>query len=262
WGYSVDPTPNDALFQFIGGEMSESNGYEVIQGTELYGTSGDVDDWLYGKHGIMAYTFELGTQYKMPEEELINISMLNLPSHLYLAENAPIIEVARERLIPNLDIEIPMINHTQKIKVVNSDMTYKVEVEISHSEKLKKNSVFLYYKAGESRDWKEIQMQTNDEVHYKATIPRQRGGRHVYYYIEAKASYIEATSVGEVIYVLSPRYGQYDPHSYFVDISLGDTAGDIAALILMIALMFGIIYSGLGKSLKMAIDAEKRKSSV
>ncbi|UCG69046.1 MAG: hypothetical protein JSV09_14870 [Thermoplasmata archaeon] len=105
-------------------------------------------------------------------------------------------------------------------------------------------------------------MQTNYEEHYKATIPRLSGGKHVYYYIEAKANYIEAKSVSEEIYVLSPKYGEYDPYSYFVDISLGDTAGDIAALILMIALMFGIIYSGLGKSLKMAIDAEKRKGSV
>jgi hypothetical protein len=141
-------------------------------------------------------------------------------------------------------------------------MNYKVEVEISKSEKLAKNSVYLCYKAGETGDWKEIQMQTNDEEHYRATIPRLSGGKHVYYFIEAKAIYNEATSVSESIQVLSPKYGQYDPHSYFVDISLGDLAGDIAAMIIMMALMFGIIYSGLGKSLKMAIDAEKRKGSI
>ena len=114
WGYADEPTSNDALFQFMGEEMSESTGYEVIQGPELYPTSGDVDDWLYGVHRIMAYTFELGTVRKVPDEELINISMLVLPSHLYLAENAPVIEVARERFIPNLDIVLPMINNTQR----------------------------------------------------------------------------------------------------------------------------------------------------
>lgn len=262
WGYLNEPTSNDALFQFVGEQMSESNGYEVIQGPELYPTSGDTDDWLYGKHDIFAYTFELGTQYKVEEIEITNISMLILPSHLYLAEMAPEIEVARERFIPTLDIDLPTINHTQKKKVINSDNTYTVEVEISNSNKLEKDSVYLYFKAGESGEWKEMQMSTKDEEHYKATIPRHSGGKKVYYYIEAKANYNEAKSIGEIIYVSSPKYGQYDPYFYFVDISLGDTAGDIAAMILMIVLIFGIIYSGLGKSLKMAIDAEKRKSTL
>jgi hypothetical protein len=262
WGYVDEPTANDELFQFIGHQMSETNGYEVIQGPELYPTSGGLNDWLYGKHNIMPFTFELGMVRKVPEEEIINLSMMILPSHFYLSENAPIIEVARERFITTLDIGLPMINHTQTKRVINSDMNYKVEVEISKSEKLAKNSVYLCYKAGETGDWKEIQMQTNDEEHYRATIPRLSGGKHVYYFIEAKAIYNEATSVSESIQVLSPKYGQYDPHSYFVDISLGDLAGDIAAMIIMMALMFGIIYSGLGKSLKMAIDAEKRKGSI
>jgi len=262
WGYLDEPTSNDALFQFIGEKMSESNGYEVIQGPELYPTSGDVDDWLYGKHDIMAFTFELGTVRKVEETDIINISMLILPSHLYLAEMAPVIEVARERFIPTLDIGLPTINHTQKKKVINSDNTYTVEVEISNANKLERNSVYLYYKAGESGEWEEMQMSTNDEEHYEATIPRHSGGKKVYYYIEAKANYNEAKSIGEVIYVSSPNYGQHDPHFYFVDISLGDTAGDIAAMILMMFLIFGIIYTGLFKSLKMAIDAEKRKSTL
>ena len=82
----------------------------------------------------------------------------------------------------------------------------------------------------------------------------------MYYYVEGRATYNEAKSISEVIYVSTPTYGQYDPYSYFVDISLGDTFGDIAAMILMMVLVFGIVYSGLGKSLKMAIDAEKRKN--
>ncbi|UCF08040.1 MAG: hypothetical protein JSW28_10440 [Thermoplasmata archaeon] len=262
WGYTSEPTPNDALFQFMGEEMSESCGYDVIQGTELYPTSGDVDDWLYGIHRILAYTFELGTVRKVPEEELINISMLILPSHLYLAENAPVMEVARERFIPNLDIGLPVINHTQKKTVINSDFSYTVEVELSNAGNLNKNSIYLYYKVGESGEWKEKRMNTRDEVHYSATIPRQKGGKKVYYYIEGKANYNEAKSISEVIYVSTPKYGRYDPYSYFVDISLGDTFGDIAAMIIMMVLIFGIVYSGLGKSLKMAVEAEKRKSSV
>lgn len=263
WGYTSDPSPSEGLFEHVGQELSNFNGYEVMQAVDLYPTSGDVTDWLYGKHNVIAYTLELGSEeHRPPEENIINISMLNLPCNLYLAEMAPIIEVARERFIPSLDIGLPVINHSQKKKVVNSDDTYKVEVEISNAEKLERNSVYLYYKAGESGEWKKLQMTEMEEGRFKATIPRHSGGRHVYYYIEAKANYNEARSINGVIYVYSPKYGQYDPHSYFVDISLGDMAGDIAAMIIMMVMMFGIIYSGLGKSLKMAIEAEKRKSTV
>lgn len=263
WGYTVDPSPHDGLFSYIAQELSSFNGYDAMVGTELYPVSGELDDWLYGKHDVIPFTIELDSgSHKGEEEEILNISMTNLPCNLYLTEMAPYIEVARERFIPTLDIGLPMINHTQKKKVINSDNTYTVEVEISNANKLEKDSVYLYYKAGESGEWKEKQMSTNDEEHYKATIPRHSGGKKIYYYIEAKANYNEAKSIGEIIFVSSPNYGQHDPHFYFVDISLGDTAGDIAAMILMMFLMFGIIYSGLGKSLKMAIDAEKRKSAV
>jgi hypothetical protein len=263
WGYVDEPAPHDSLLEFVATEMAQFNEYQVVQGPELYPTSGDVDDWLYGKHWTFAYTFELGSSedgYKVEESKIINISLLNLPANMYLAEFAPEIEVARERFGATLDIGLPMINHTQTKKIINSDFTYPVEVEISNSEKLKKNSVILYYKAGQSGEWKSIEMSTNDEETYRATIPRQRGGRHVYYYVEAQAIYNEAQSIGGVITVSSPKYGQHDPHSYFVDMSLGDTFGDLAAMILMIFFVFGIIYSGLVKSLKMAIEAEKRKS--
>jgi len=153
-----------------------------------------------------------------------------------------------------------MINHTQNKKPVNSDNTYTVKVEISNSQKLKKSSVFLNYKAGETGSWKRIQMNTNDNENYKATIPRQNGGKYVYYYVDAEAVYAEAKTIGGVIPVSSPKYGQYEPYSYFVDMSLGDTFGDLVAMILMMVLMFGIIYTGLFKSLKLAIDAEKRKN--
>ena len=265
WGYIDEPAPHAPLLEFVGLEMSDFNEYEVIQGPTLYPTSGDVDDWLYGKHEIFAYTFELGNDedgYKVEESNIINISMLNLPAMMYLAEFAPQIEVARESNNPNLDIGLPQINHTQKKKAINSDMTYDVEVEISNYEILARDSVYLYYKVGDLGEWKDIPMNNKGDGRYKATIPRQSGGKNVYYYIEAQAKYKEAKSLGGILYVSSPKYGQSDPYVYFVDISLGDTAGAIAAMILMMALVFGIIYTGLGKSLKMAIDAEKRKSRV
>lgn len=267
WGFTQEITPNDALFRYVGSEFAKFNGYDVMQGIALYPTSGDSDDWFYGKNNIITYTFELdaGSHHGEPED-IINISMTNLPCNLYIAEMAPVLEVMRERSlgaenIDSLDIGLPIINHTQKTKTVNSDNSYTVEVEISNPEKLEKNSVFLKYKVGNGGDWKEIQMKEITEEYYTATIPQQNGDKYVYYYIEAKAKYTEAESLDGVLTVYSPNYGEHDPYVYFVDISLGDTLGAIAAMILMMALIFGILYSGLLKSLKMALDAEKRKST-
>jgi hypothetical protein len=261
WGYTIDESQHEGLFSYLSQEMSGFNGYDPMVGTELYPVGGELDDWLYGKHNVIPFTFELDAgSHQGQKEDIINISMGNLPCNLYLAEYAPQIEVARERFGSDLDIGLPTINHTQKIKVINSDATYSVKVEVSNSQKLKKSSVYLNYKSGEYGKWKRMEMRTNDDEVYKATIPQQRGGRHVYYYIEGEAIYSEAESVNGVIHVQSPIYGQYEPHSYFVDQSLGDTFADLVAMVLMMILMFGIVYTGLFKSLKMAIDAEKRKN--
>ncbi len=263
WGYTVDPSPHDGLFTFLAQELANFNGYDAMVGTDLYPVSGELDDWLYGKNDIIPFTIEIDSgSHKGEVEDILNHSMTNLPGNLYLAEMAPLIEVARARSKGTLDIKLPEISHIQRKGMINSDNTYTVEIDISNAGNLKKDSVYLYYKTGESGEWKEMPMSARDNDQYKATIPRQKGGKNVYYYIEAKANYIEAESIDGTITILSPKYGQYDAYSYFVDISLGDLMGDIAAMILMMALIFGIVYMGLIKSLKMAIDAEKRKSRV
>jgi hypothetical protein len=248
WGYTVDESQHEGLFSYLAQEMSMYNGYDPMVGTELYPVGGELDDWLYGKHKVVPFTFELDAgSHRGEVEDIINISVKNLAPNIYVAEYAPQIEVARANTGSSLDIGLPMINHTQKIKAINSDAKYTVKVEISNSQKLKDGSVLLYYKSGENGDWKSKSMTTKDDEVYKATIPQQRGGKNVYYYVEAKAVYIEAESVDGAITVLSPTYGQYEPHSYYVDHSLGDTFADLVAMVLMMILMFGIIYTGLWK---------------
>jgi hypothetical protein len=261
WGYTVDPTPHEDLFNYIATEMANYNGYDAMVGTDLYPVGGELDDWLYGKHEIIPFTFELDSgSHKGEKEEIINISMTNLPCNLYLTEMAPLIEIAKERSRSDLDVDLPEINHTQADTVVSSDNAYNVKVEITNSQNVVKDSVYLYYRVSGSEEWKKMKMRELDDEHYETTIPRQNGNRHVYYYIEAQANYKEAKSLNGVLTICSPQYGKHDPYVYFVDISLGDTLGALAAMILMMALIFGILYTGLGKSLKMALNAEKRKS--
>jgi hypothetical protein len=65
YGYTgVDLPPDMTLedlytFRALANQMAASNGYTPLQSSDLYITSGDTVDWLYGERGIFAFTFEM-----------------------------------------------------------------------------------------------------------------------------------------------------------------------------------------------------------
>ncbi|MBQ1072557.1 zinc carboxypeptidase [Micromonospora sp. C31] len=46
-------------FATLGQQMANTNGYTPQQSSDLYVTDGDSIDWMWGQHGIWAYTFEM-----------------------------------------------------------------------------------------------------------------------------------------------------------------------------------------------------------
>ncbi|MGH3758522.1 M14 family metallopeptidase [Actinophytocola sp.] len=46
-------------FADIGQQMAETNGYTPEQASDLYITDGSIDDWAWGTHKILSYTFEM-----------------------------------------------------------------------------------------------------------------------------------------------------------------------------------------------------------
>jgi carboxypeptidase T len=46
-------------FAALGTNMASTNGYTPEQASDLYIADGAIDDWLWGQHGIFAYTFEM-----------------------------------------------------------------------------------------------------------------------------------------------------------------------------------------------------------
>ena len=48
-----------AAFVAMGKAMARLNGYKAEQSSDLYITDGDEIDWLYGRHRIFSYTWEL-----------------------------------------------------------------------------------------------------------------------------------------------------------------------------------------------------------
>lgn len=55
-----DMEPDDyAALAAMGQAMARTNGYQAMQSSQLYTTSGDFADWAYGEQRIFAYTFEM-----------------------------------------------------------------------------------------------------------------------------------------------------------------------------------------------------------
>jgi carboxypeptidase T len=65
YGYTKTDLPGDMTatdqrtFVAMGRAMAKSNGYTPQQASDLYISSGTSRDWLYGRHKVFAFTFEL-----------------------------------------------------------------------------------------------------------------------------------------------------------------------------------------------------------
>ena len=72
YGYTYEDQPADMTlddlltFRKLSGDMAASNGYIAQQASDLYTTSGDTVDWLYGAEGIFGFTFEMYPRYSNP----------------------------------------------------------------------------------------------------------------------------------------------------------------------------------------------------
>jgi carboxypeptidase T len=63
WGYTYSPAPNGPQLKTLGHKLAFFNDYHPKQASDLYLTTGDSDDFVYGELGVAAYTFELGTDF-------------------------------------------------------------------------------------------------------------------------------------------------------------------------------------------------------
>jgi hypothetical protein len=99
-GYTLTDVPADMrqddhdVLVAMGQAMAATNGYTPEQASDLYITDGTINDWLYGAHGILNYTFEMypktSTQGGFyPGDEIIPAETArNRASILYLLDKA------------------------------------------------------------------------------------------------------------------------------------------------------------------------------
>ncbi len=96
YGYTKTNVPADmtrddqAAFVALGKAMAASNGYTPQQASDLYATSGTSRDWLYGRHRVFSFTFELSpdkTPYP-PASKIPTETGRNREAVLHLLEQA------------------------------------------------------------------------------------------------------------------------------------------------------------------------------
>jgi predicted deacylase len=79
WGVTASPSPNDAAFRAMARRMAWFNGYTPEPASALYPTDGASDDHVYGRLGVPALTFEMGTTFW---ETCTNFDSTVLPANL------------------------------------------------------------------------------------------------------------------------------------------------------------------------------------
>jgi carboxypeptidase T len=102
YGYTYTDIPSDMTvddhrtFVAMAGAMAKLNGFTAKQSSDLYKTDGDQIDWMYGRHGIFSFTFELyptetvakPTDHEPPDEVIAAQNARNRSALLYLIEMA------------------------------------------------------------------------------------------------------------------------------------------------------------------------------
>lgn len=99
WFHNSQPTPDQELFFSIGENMTKINGYKLYKPTQIpilrdIGTPGTSEEWLYGKHHILAFTIELCNDSYAPTypEIIIDTCWKHVGVNLYACERAVLLK--------------------------------------------------------------------------------------------------------------------------------------------------------------------------
>ncbi len=90
WSYSRDriARAREDVFRTFGAKLAEINGYTSKKSSDLYPSSGDYDDFLYGGTGALSFTIELARTFVPDESQIPEITAKNVEVCLYLIRNS------------------------------------------------------------------------------------------------------------------------------------------------------------------------------
>jgi len=113
WGYTADLPLDGPLLVSVARDMADMAGYVPKQAASLYGASGDLDDWMYGHHNVLAFTFEVnGPGFYPPVAAMRGTIVECLAPNLWAIEYAGHLEAAKatsrmslEGMLPDITVD-------------------------------------------------------------------------------------------------------------------------------------------------------------
>jgi hypothetical protein len=182
---------------------------------------------MYGIHGILAFTIELGQQFIVPEEEIIPMCKMHLGPNLLMAE------VADNPWQHKLSIVHEPLNDTR------SDKDYPVIVRVDAPEGLEMmdDGLVLHYSIDGGEYESVVMESTGTANHFIGFIPGQERDS----YEEHNVSYYITVVDREGHYNSAPKYAPHDLYKFNVIPKVKYTPTVIVLLIIHILVMFGAI---------------------
>ncbi|MCU0852694.1 MAG: M14 family metallopeptidase [Thermoplasmata archaeon] len=198
WSYTTNLTADNEDFVRLGTALAAINGYAPAQSVDMYATTGDSLDWLYGGADVYPILFEVGREFH-PEwaSDVEEIIQDNLPAALYG------IEAAGDREARVFDIA-----HSVEAVRGFSYSGFDVNATIAADRGVDTSALTVFYRV-DGKAWASVPMSKsvgNDT--YTGTVPAQSVGSIVEYYIVAQDE--------GGIELMSPMYAPYEVHSFLV----------------------------------------------
>ncbi len=185
WSYEgkYPPEPHFSVFKALADSCTAYNGYRSGNALDfLYAVNGDSDDWLFGVHGVYAFTPEVGTSRDS-----------------FWPDTTRIMDLILENMGPNLFVtyaagEEPVVNLLSETPVLQ-DSFYTLEFEIkppivlTDSVGLDESTFALHYKIGKGSDFETVSMLKPDTTGgYQTHIPLDNVTTQSYIYFYASAA--------------------------------------------------------------------------
>ena len=231
WMFTLQLPPDEATFMELAVGMNVFNGYTYRDMSERNQQTfsrhppvdGDSNDWMYGKHNILAYTIELGWNVFIPdEEELAGIVAENLGANLFAIEAAD---------HPRKD---PIELAHEPLDDTDSTSDRRVSVQVGGGE-IVQGGMTLHFRVGDGAFGVMGMEPDASSGGYSALIPGADPGEVVEYYFVAK-------SVDQGTAFL-PAYGPYEVFSYQVTGSgQGSAFSGFGLTLLVLIVAVGIAY--------------------
>jgi hypothetical protein len=230
WGYTTNLTPDNADLVRIGTQLAAVNGYTAAQSVDMYPTTGDSLDWLYGGPWVYPFLFEVGREFHPAKySDVWDIINKNIPAALLG------IEIAGDREERSFSI-----THNAVATREYNSSGFSVSADVTADRGVDTSALTLHYRVNGSAWNVAVLARSVANDTYVGWVPAAPVGSVVEYYFVAR-------DLGGVE-IMSPRYAPYELHSFTV--VAGASVGPLEVIFDPPSTMDGSVDNAVGASAK------------